>query len=141
MALIGALFALSFDTLSLTVLFAIAASSMAGMVVTDGLSGWWMEKLLRRAGERAAAASRAMVCVIGALSIGVGALGALKYLHPHATAFYEGRELYFGAALVATTPIAFFVVAGFARCDRQLRWISTQLTEMRYIRSTKEGTS
>ena len=124
-ALIGALFALSFDTLSLTVLFAIAASSMAGwlfsgvlgavfmagMVVTDGLNGWWLEKLLRRAGGRTAAASRAMACVIGALSVGVGALGALKYLYPHATAFYEGRELYLGAALVATTTITFVLAS------------------------------
>jgi hypothetical protein len=57
----------------------------------------------------AATASRAMACVIGLLSVGVGALGALKHLYPYAAAFYEGRELYFGAALVATTTVTFFV--------------------------------
>ncbi len=128
-ALVGALLALSFDTLSLAVLFAIAASSVAGwlfsgllgalfmarMAVTDGLNGLWIERLLRRAGERTAAASRAMASVIGVLSIGVGIFCALRYLYPQLAVFYEGRELYFGAALVATTTLTYVVVGGGCR--------------------------
>ncbi len=127
LVLIGALFALSFDTLSLAVLFAITASSMAGwpfllvlgacftagMALTDGLNGWWMGRLLHGDGERTAAA-RAMSCVIGCLGVGVGILSGLEYLYVDASAFHGSGKVYLGAALVAVTTTA-LVLAGRKR--------------------------
>ena len=74
MAAVGALFALSFDTVSQAALFAVTAARFggllhalllglpfaAGMRVADGLNGWWIACLLARAVRRAVLASRIM---------------------------------------------------------------------------------
>jgi len=83
--LLGALFALSFDTLTLTVTFSVAASGlggwqvaaglgllfMVGMAITDGINGFWIARLLNRADHRARVVSRfflvALVALLGLL--------------------------------------------------------------------------
>jgi nickel/cobalt transporter (NiCoT) family protein len=74
MALVGALFALSFDTVSQAGLLAIAASRLdgwqpalglalcftLGMLAIDGFNGWVVASLIRRADGRAQVAARAM---------------------------------------------------------------------------------
>jgi high-affinity nickel-transport protein len=86
-AAVGAAFALSFDTLSHAVLFSVSGASAAGwafalglglvftlgMVLTDALNGWWVARMVRRADARAAAASRWMSIVIGALCLAIAA--------------------------------------------------------------------
>jgi len=86
---IGALFALSFDTLSLAALFAASASRhsgwqgallcalvfTAGMLATDGLNGVWITRLLRRSDRHALAASRRMGWAIVAVSLFTAGLG------------------------------------------------------------------
>ena len=102
--LVGALFALSFDTLSQTALFALAASKMSGwifsmllglsfmfgMIVTDGVNGLWVARLLRRADRRARIASRMLGLTIALLSFGVATLGIARYWSPQATAWSDG---------------------------------------------------
>ena len=71
-ALVGALFALSFDTISQAALFSLTATRFGGwehalalgllftlgMLVMDGVNGWWISRLLARADRRAVLGSR-----------------------------------------------------------------------------------
>ena len=91
--LVGALFALSFDTISQAALFGMATNAigswvdgvvlagvfMLGMTIADGVNGFWISSLLGSASTRARIASRVMGLTVGALSLGVAALGAAKY--------------------------------------------------------------
>jgi len=93
---VGALFAMSFDTISLTVLFALAATLfggvtqavllgllfVAGMLITDGINGWWLSRLLARADQAAAIASRVMGLAVAGVSLWVAALGISRVLAP-----------------------------------------------------------
>jgi high-affinity nickel-transport protein len=93
---IGALFALSFDTLGLAALFglaglqggslhmvaALALLFVAAMALVDGLNGLWVARLLGRGGPVGAAVSRAVAWAVTVLSFGVGAVGALRLAWP-----------------------------------------------------------
>ena len=91
--LVGALFALSFDTMSQATLFSLAATKvngwmfavllgvifMTGMMVTDGMNGLWISRLLARADRRALIVSRVLGLTIAALSLLMAVLGMLNY--------------------------------------------------------------
>jgi nickel/cobalt transporter (NiCoT) family protein len=118
---IGALFALSFDTISQTSLFALAAQHMggpgfslllgctfmAGMLVTDGANGLWVARLLYRGDRRALVASRVLGLTIAGLSLLVALFGVLRLYLPEVTMWSEGRELLVAAAVVATLLLSF----------------------------------
>jgi high-affinity nickel-transport protein len=120
-ALVGALFALSFDTMSQAALFALGANRsgdwrhatglgvifMLGMLVTDGINGLWISRLLRRADRAAQIASRIMGFTVAGLSLAVAALGAAKYFSPRVDAWMEGSGLLAGLAVVAIIGAAF----------------------------------
>ncbi len=113
-AAIGALFALSFDTLSQASLFAVAANQLGGwqatlllaglfvvgMLLSDGLNGLWISRLIRRSDETARIASRVMAVAVSTVSLIVAAFGAGKLLSPQLDAWADGRELWFGAAVM-----------------------------------------
>jgi high-affinity nickel-transport protein len=113
-ALVGALFALSFDTISQAALFALTASQfggwqdalllgllfMLGMLLTDGINGFWISRLIVRADQIARVASRVMSLVVAGISLLVGAFGVMKLSVPGIDAWSEGKELLFGAAVV-----------------------------------------
>src|SRR5262249_9814252 len=87
---VGVLFALSFDTVSQAALMAatgvahqglaavalLAGAFAAGMIVTDGLNGWWAARLIQRPGAGAAAASRVMCVAVSGISLATAAIGA-----------------------------------------------------------------
>lgn len=120
-ACVGALFALSFDTLSQTALFSLAASSMAGwmfsvvlgmtfmlgMIATDGINGLWISHLLNRADQRALIASRVMGLTVGGLSLLVGIYGIAKVFHPEIGAHTETQGLLMGLAVVSVVALSF----------------------------------
>lgn len=120
-ALVGALFALSFDTLSQALLFSAAsmqrgAAPLAllaalaftlGMIASDTANGLWLSHLLRRADARAAAASRAMGLCVALLSLAVAALGLAHQLLPSAAAWQDGRELQLGLAVIVAVALSF----------------------------------
>jgi len=126
-AAVGALFALSFDTVSQAALFALAASRFGGvpeallvaglfvlgMLVVDGVNGVWISRLIRRADRTAAIASRVMALTVAGISLAVGLLTVAKLLLPAVDAWAQGRELIQGAAVVAGVLTA-FVVGMFA---------------------------
>ena len=127
-ACVGALFALSFDTLSQTALFSLAASSMAGwmlsaalgmvfmlgMIATDGINGLWISRLLNHADQRALVASRVMGLTVGGLSILVGLFGIAKYFFPGVAAHSEGHELLTGLSLIGTVALSFYLALRLA---------------------------
>jgi high-affinity nickel-transport protein len=127
---VGALFAISFDTLSQAALFALAARSfgaaahavavaglfMTGMLLVDGINGLWISRLLGRADATAASASRAMALAIAglALAIGTAALGKLAF--PEVAGWLAGRELTLGFAVIFCVLATFLF--GIARARR-----------------------
>jgi high-affinity nickel-transport protein len=128
-ALVGALFALSFDTLSQAALFSVAATNyggliyalllavcfMVGMMVTDAVNGLWISHLLRRADVSARIASRIMGITVALLSLTVAGLGLSRQFLPAAAAWQEGRELLIGIAVIVVVACSFL----FAKYTQQ----------------------
>jgi high-affinity nickel-transport protein len=118
---IGALFALSFDTISQAALFALAATRFGGvadallvaglfvlgMLVVDGINGVWISRLIRRADRTAVVASRVMACTVAAVSLAVGGFAVAKLLLPAVDAWADGRETLLGGMVVAAVLTAF----------------------------------
>jgi len=121
-AIVGASFALSFDTLSQALLFATTAARFqgwqsalilgglftAGMLLLDGLNGVWMAKLLSRADESGKAISRAVAALVAVLSLLVAAAGAIRLLFPQVSIALESPSGFLGIALFAV--VCFFAV-------------------------------
>ena len=127
--LVGALFAISFDTISQAALFSLTASRlggwenalfmgllfMTGMLFTDGLNGLWISRIIRRSDETAHFASKTMTLVVGSLSLLVACFGMLKLFSPRVDLWSDGKSLAFGLALVV------LVAASFAFTQRVSR--------------------
>jgi high-affinity nickel-transport protein len=128
-AAVGAAFALSFDTVSQTALFALTASSLAGwtfsitlgilfmlgMMVTDGINGLWVARMLRHTDRRAVIASRVMGLSIGFLSIAIAGLGMAKYFAPVVAAMLEGASLLLGCGLLMIVLASFGLAIRLSR--------------------------
>ena len=128
-ALVGALFALSFDTVSQAALFALTATRfggwqhalmlgllfMLGMLVTDGVNGVWISRLILRADQTALVASRVMGLVVAGISLLVAAFGTMKLAVPAVDAWSQGKELFFGVAVAAVVAGSFVMAVRLAR--------------------------
>lgn len=118
---VGALFALSFDTVSQSALFALTATQfggighalalgglfVAGMLITDGLNGLWISRLIARADQIAAIASRVMGLAVASVSLMVAGIGLARLLSDRVEAWTDGKELLFGAAVVAVIGLSY----------------------------------
>ena len=128
-AAVGALFALSFDTMSQAALFALTGTQfggvahsfmlgllfMLGMMLTDGVNGLWISRLIRRADRLACVASRVMGLMVGGLSLLVAGFGLMKYASPHVSAWSDGKELAFGLTFVGVVALSFLLALKLAR--------------------------
>ncbi len=128
-AMVGALFALSFDTVSQVALFALAAGRfggfasallvagvfVVGMLAVDGVNGFWISRLIRRADRTAAIASRVMALTVAGVSLAVGSFTLVKLLVPAVDAWADGREVFFGTTVVASVLLAFAFAMRAAR--------------------------
>lgn len=128
-ALVGALFALSFDTLSQAAFFALTATQfggwqhalvlallfLLGMLLTDGLNGLWISRLIARADQVALVASRVMGLVVSGISLLVAVFGLAKLALPAVDAWSDGKELGFGLALVAIVAVSYFLAVRLTR--------------------------
>ena len=128
-AVVGALFALSFDTLSQAAFFALTATQfggwqhalalallfMLGMLLTDGINGLWIARLIARADQVALVASRVMGLVVSGVSLLVAGFGVAKLLSPAVDAWSEGKELGFGLMLVAIITLSFAAAVRLTR--------------------------
>ena len=120
---VGTLFALSFDTLSQAALFSMTAAQFGGwhsaltlgllftfgMLITDGLNGYLISRLIRRSDRTAQVASRTMALAVAGVSLLTAALVLTTLLLPAAGAWADGKELWFGAAVVAVVGLSFIV--------------------------------
>lgn len=128
-ALVGALFALSFDTVSQAALFALTATQfggwqdalmlgflfMLGMLVMDGINGFWISHLIVRADRVAQLASRIMSLVVAALSLMVGCFGLMKLSLPMIDAWSEGKEFFFGSAVIVCIGMSYLLAMRLSR--------------------------
>mgnify|MGYP000854551751 FL=1 len=129
---VGALFALSFDTMSQAALFAVTATRhggaghaallglafLAGMLLADGANGLWIARLLNRADDRARIASRLMGLMVAAISLGVAAFGLVRWLDADVAHWYEGRELAIGLGVIALLAASFALAGVLTRATR-----------------------
>lgn len=90
--MVGALFAFSFDTVSQVALFSISASLlsgwvfsgvlgiffMLGMILSDGLNGWFVSLVIERSDRVSLVLSRSLGLVISTFSLVVGFAALLK---------------------------------------------------------------
>ena len=120
---VGALFALSFDTLSQAALFAMTATAYggwrpalllgllftAGMLVTDGLNGWLIGRLIRRSGRTARVASRTVALAVSGVGLLTASLALATRFVPAAELWAEGKELWFGGAVVGIVVASFLL--------------------------------
>lgn len=121
---VGALFALSFDTVSQSALFAATAAQyggllqaltlgllfLLGMLATDGLNGWCIAHLIQRADQTAVVASRIMSVAVSGVSLVVALLGIARQVAPMVEAWTEGKEMAFGTVVLGVV-IGSFVLA------------------------------
>ena len=128
-ALVGALFALSLDTVSQAALFAVTGAQfggvehalalgvifMLGMLVTDGINGLWISRLIARADQIALIASRVMSLAVASVSLLVAAFGLARLALPMVDAWSEGKELVFGLLVITLVLTSFFVARALAR--------------------------
>ena len=128
-ALVGALFALSFDTVSQAALFSLTAQQFGGlghalmlgalftlgMLVTDGLNGLWISRLIARADELARIASRVMSLAVGGVSLLIAAFALAKMTLPTVGDWAEGKELIFGAAVIGVVLVSYLIGKRLAR--------------------------
>ena len=122
-ALVGALFALSFDTVSQAALFSLTAQQFGGlghalmlgalftlgMLVTDGINGLWISRLIARADELARIASRVMSLAVGGVSLLIAAFALAKMAMPGIDAWAEGKELAFGGAVMLIVLLSYIL--------------------------------
>jgi high-affinity nickel-transport protein len=127
-AAVGALFAFSFDTISQTALFAMTATQFGGllhaltlgllfvlgMLLADGLNGWWISHLIARADQIAVLASRIMSVAVSGVSLLVAALGVAKLLSPAMEHWSEGKELAFGGVVVLVIALSYLAARALA---------------------------
>jgi high-affinity nickel-transport protein len=127
-AAVGALFALSFDTVSQAVLFAVTAVRrgglhhalqlgllfVLGMLVSDGLNGWWISRLITRADQMAVSASRIMSLAVAAISLAVAALGLATLLSPWIKVWSNGKEPLLGGIVVVLVAVSYLATRRIA---------------------------
>lgn len=129
---IGALFAVSFDTLGQAALMGatgtsrmglpavglLAGSFVAGMIVTDGVNGWFVAHLMQRSAQAAARLSRVMAISIGGVSIATALLGIAAQLSSDADAWVQDHQGRFALLIVAIVSASFAASLRLARAAR-----------------------
>ena len=128
---VGVLFAVSFDTLSQAALMAatgaashgvaavalLAGAFAVGMIVTDGVNGWWVARLIQRPGAGSVRASRVMCVAISGISLGTAALGAAVQLSPTVAGWAGLHSPLLALAIVMIVAASFLVGLALARRD------------------------
>ena len=129
---VGSLFALSFDTLSQSALFAVMAIQFGGiehalalgmlfvmgMLASDRANGWWIAHLIGHTDRRAVVASRAMTVAVACVSLLVAAIGATRLLSHEFEGWTQGKELAIGAAVIVQIGASYLAASRIATLRR-----------------------
>jgi high-affinity nickel-transport protein len=86
-----------------------------GMLVTDGINGLWISRLIARADQIAVIASRVMSLAVAGVSLLVAGLGLARLLLPAVDAWTDGKELLFGLVVVVLIVSAYLLARAMAR--------------------------
>jgi high-affinity nickel-transport protein len=98
---------------------------MLGMMLTDGVNGLWISRLIRRADRLACVASRVMGLAVGGLSLLVAGFGVMKYTSPAVSGWSEGKELAFGLSFILVVALSFLLAVRMARGGPVKAWSSS----------------
>ncbi|BBP00727.1 nickel transporter [Sulfuriferula nivalis] len=129
MVLVGVLFALSFDTMSQVAFFSISVQTghswmspmllglvfMLGMIVTDGLNGYWVAKMILRTDKLALVSSRVLGLTVAGLSLVVGGMGLSRQLFPDVDILTNISPLHQGIGLIAFIATSYVVALWLSR--------------------------
>jgi len=132
-AAVGALFAVSFDTVSQAALFALAAARyggaghalalaslfVIGMVIIDGANGAWISRLVVVSNRTALVASRVMALAIAGIGFAVGGYVLAKIAVPIVAQWSVARDWAASAAVAGAALVAF--AAGMIAARRRPR--------------------
>lgn len=111
---VGFIFAISFDTISQATLFAVLGTKYGGianaillgllftlgMLLVDGINGFWISRVFARADQMANRTSRLMSLLVGLLSLTIAGLGICKWFYSDVELLTERYQLQFGLSLV-----------------------------------------
>lgn len=126
---VGALFAVSFETLTQASVFALGASAAGapaatgaawlplalglvftlGMIVTDSANGLWLFRLASNTRRHSGLAMRRLALAIGLLSLTMAAWAALRMSVPAFDEWLEGTELFTGLAIVVLVAVCYLL--------------------------------
>ncbi|HPU50744.1 MAG TPA: nickel transporter [Burkholderiaceae bacterium] len=118
-AVTGALFALSLDTLTMATWFAGSAARLggagtvlllgaafgAGMLMADGVAGWWVNRLAGAAALQRERGRRYAGWLIGLGALVTAALGVARQIATPLDEWADGHALPLGLALLAATTV------------------------------------
>lgn len=128
---VGALFAISFETLTQASVFALGASAAGGsaaaqsgaawlplalgavftlgMIVTDSANGLWLFRLASNTRRHSGQAMRRLALAIGLLSLAMAGWAALRMSVPAVDEFLEGSELPVGLGIIALVALCYLL--------------------------------
>ena len=129
---VGVLFAISFDTVGQAALMAatgvasrglpavalLAGSFVLGMVITDGLNGWWVARLIQRPGAGSAAASRVMCVAVSVISLATAGIGAAAQMSGSVAGWADANGQWLAAAILGVMAASFGLGLVLARRER-----------------------
>lgn len=124
----GALFAISFDTMTQAVLFAVIGAQLGGgvaallaalcfvigMVAIDCANGVWIAKLSQAANRRAIVASRVMALAVGVVSLAVCVFAVSKSILPAVSEWAEAHQFWFGASTLVVLTLSGLLALAFS---------------------------
>jgi len=127
-ALVGMLYAISFDTVSQSMLFALTATRFGGlasalfigilfvlgMLLTDGLNGLWISQLIVRSDRVGVIASRVMGLGIAIVSLLTAAYGATRLAAPGLDDWSNAHEWTVGAAVTGAVLLCYLIARRLA---------------------------
>src|SRR5258706_8174072 len=132
-AAVGSVFAISFDTISQSALFAVTAIQFGGtgaaivlallfcggMIAMDALNGLWVARLIARADQIAVIASRVMSTAVAGVSLLVAAIGIARLAAPVATAWGRIPDIGVGLTVCAAIGSGYWYACWLARRARR----------------------
>lgn len=136
--LVGALFALSLDAMTIAAWFGLAGSRHGGipatlilalcfafgMIVTDTLNGFLVAKLILRSEQFVQRARRLFSLLVACSALLVAGFAAVKFSNAMVDSWAEGKELAMGGAVLAAIVIGYLATRRLNQADAKMAAMS-----------------